>query len=30
MLKEKESIEILKLLGVNTNTEEYQKTYNHV
>ena len=30
MLTEKESIEILKLLGVNTNTEEYQKTYHHV
>ena len=25
-----ESIEILKILGLVTNTEEYQKIYNHV
>ena len=30
IFKEKESIEILKILGLNTNVEEYQKIYNHV
>ena len=28
--KEEESIEILKILGLIANTEEYQKLYNHV
>ena len=28
--KEKESIEILKILGLITNIEEHQKIYNHV
>ena len=28
-LKKDESIEILKILGLITNTEEYQKIYNH-
>ena len=30
MLKEEESIEILKILGLITNIEGYQKIYNHV
>ena len=30
IFKEKESLEILKILGVITNIEEYQKTDNHV
>ena len=30
MFKEKESIEILKTLGLINNIEEYQKIYNHV
>ena len=30
IIKEEESIEILKILGLNTNIEEYQKIYNHV
>ena len=29
MFKEEESIEILKILGLINNTEEYQKIYNH-
>ena len=28
--KEEESIEILKIFGLITNIEEYQKIYNHV
>ena len=30
VFKEEESIEILKILGLITNKEEYQKLYNHV
>ena len=30
IFKEKESVEILKILGLITNIEEYQKIYNHV
>ena len=30
IFKEEESIEILKILGLINNTEEYQKIYNHV
>ena len=30
IFKEKESSEISKILGLITNTEEYQKTHNHV
>ena len=30
IFKEEESIEILKILDLNTNIEEYQKIYNHV
>ena len=30
IFKEEESIEILKVLGVITNVEEYQKIYGHV
>ena len=30
VFKEEESIEILKILGLINNIEEYQKTYNHV
>ena len=30
IFKEEESIEILKILGLITNIEEYQKIYNHV
>ena len=30
IFKEQESIEILKILGVINNPEEYQKTYNHI
>ena len=30
IFKEEESIEMLKLLGLITNIEEYQKIYNHV
>ena len=29
IFKEEESIEILKILGLITNIEEYQKIYNH-
>ena len=29
MFKEEESIEIIKILGVINNTEEYQKIYNN-
>ena len=30
LFKEEESIEILKIIGLITNTEEYQKMYNYV
>ena len=30
IFEEEESIEILKILGLITNIEEYQKIYNHV
>ena len=30
IFKKEESIEILKILGLITNVEEYQKIYNHV
>ena len=30
IFKEEESVEILKILGLITNIEEYQKIYNHV
>ena len=30
IFKEEESIEILKILGLINNIEEYQKIYNHV
>ena len=30
IFKEEESIEILKILGLITNIDEYQKLYNHV
>ena len=30
IFKEEESIEILKILGLVINVEEYQKIYNHV
>ena len=30
IFKEEESINILKILGLNNNIEEYQKIYNHV
>ena len=30
IFKEKESIEISKILGLITNIEEYQKIYNHI
>ena len=30
IFKEEDSIEILKVLGLITNIEEYQKIYNHV
>ena len=30
VFKEEESIEILKILGLINNIEEYQKVYNHV
>ena len=30
LFKEEESIEILKILGLNNDIEEYQKIYNHV
>ena len=30
IFKEEESIEILKILGLLNNIEEYQKIYNHV
>ena len=30
IFKEEESVEILKILGLINNIEEYQKTYNHV
>ena len=30
LFKEEESIELLKILGLNNNIEEYQKIYNHV
>ena len=30
IFKEEESIEILEVLGLINNTEEYQKIYNHV
>ena len=30
IFKEKESVEILKILGLITNIEEYQKIYNNV
>ena len=29
-IKEEESIEVLEILGLIINTEEYQKIYNHV
>ena len=29
IFKEEESIEILKILGLRNNIEEYQKIYNH-
>ena len=29
ILKEEESIELLKILGLITNTEQYQKTYKY-
>ena len=30
LFKEEESIEILKIVGLFANVEEYQKIYNHV
>ena len=30
IFKEKESLEILKILGLINNVKEYQKIYNHV
>ena len=30
IFKEEESIKVLKILGLITNIEEYQKLYNHV
>ena len=30
IFKEEDSIKILKILGLITNTEEYQKLYNHI
>ena len=30
IFKEEETLEILKILGLITNIEEYQKIYNHV
>ena len=30
IFKEKESVQILKILGLITNIEEYQQLYNHV
>ena len=30
MIKEEGSIQILKILGLMNNTEEYHKIYNHI
>ena len=30
IFKEKESIEVIKIIGLITNVEEYQKIYSHI